>query len=522
MKIFSSEEIRAIRQFTLREKGITEHQFIEQVGETLAYEIAALVTPERRLVVFAGPDLNGAYALTAARHLARKGYNLRVYLFNVGGNKVSAECAATRDMFFEEHGPSLLTEVSGLQFSMPDLGGDVTVIDGLFGTERVKPISGGYMAIIRYINEMGPQVISLEVPSGLLVDSVDSMINRNIIHANLTLALGVPRVAFFLKENAELFGKWKIVPIDYSKTALERAPWRYRLIEKADMHHLIAPRDPFASKADCGDAAIFAGSYGMLGAAVLAAQGALRGGAGKVTVHAPRCGFYVLQSAVPCAMYENDQGDLAITDIELTRNFNAVAIGPGIGTADVTINALDAFLKLANANSRPLILDADALNCISIRPSMLNHIPVMSILTPHAGEFDRLFGKQPSTYARLLRAIDVARQRHIIIVLKGRFTAIVRPDGKVYFNPTGTAALATPGSGDVLTGLLAAFIAQGMRPEFAALAGPYIHGLAGEMASENHGVFGVTALDVAENIGRAIDSVFADCDTNDNNISPQY
>ncbi|MDE6300112.1 MAG: NAD(P)H-hydrate dehydratase [Muribaculaceae bacterium] len=522
MKIFSSDEIRAIKQFTLREQGINERQFIENVGETLAYEIAALVAPERRLVVFAGPDLNGAYALTAARHLVRKGYKPTVYLFNVGGNKLSPDCGATKDMFVEEHGASLLTEISGLQFSMPDLGGDVTVVDGIFGTERIKPISGGYMSIIQYINEMKPQVISIEVPSGLLVDSVDGMINRNIIHADLTLALGVPRVAFFIKENAELFGKWKIVPVEYSKTALDRAPWKFRLIERSDMRHLISPRDPFATKADCGHAVIFAGSYGMLGAAVLAANGALRGGVGKVTVHAPRCGFYVLQTSVPCAMFESDQGDIAITDIELTRNYNSVALGPGIGTADATIDALDAFLKLANANSRPLILDADALNCISIRPSMLNHIPVMSILTPHAGEFDRLFGKQPSTYARLLRAIDVARQRHIIIILKGRFTAIVRPDGKVYFNPSGSAALATPGSGDVLTGLLAAFLAQGMLPEFAALAAPYIHGLAGEMAAECRGMFGVTAMDVADNLGRAIDTVFSDTDSQFITHSPQY
>lgn len=514
MKIFSSDEIRAIRQFTLREAGITERQFIEKTGETLAYEIAALVSRDRRMVVFAGPDLNGAYALTAARYLGRMGFQPQVYLFNVGGNKISPDCAATRDMFVEELGATLLTEVSGLQFSMPDLGGDVTVIDGIFGSERVKPISGGYMAIIRYINEMHPQVISIEVPSGLLVDSVDSMINRNIIHADLTLALGVPRVVFFLKENAELFGKWKIVPIDYSPTALSRAPWKFRLIEKSDMKHLIPPRDPFASKADCGDAVIYAGSYGMLGAAVLAARGALRGGVGKLTVHAPRCGFYVLQSAEPCAMYENDADDFAISEIILSRDYAAVGIGPGIGTADITIDALDSFLKLANANSRPLVLDADALNCISIRPSMLNHIPVMSILTPHAGEFDRLFGKQPSSYARLLRAIDVAQQRHIFIILKGRFTAIVRPDGKVYFNPSGSAALATPGSGDVLTGLLVAFLAQGLRPEFAALAAPYIHGLAGEMAAEKYGTFGVTANDVAENIGRAIDTVFNDDPTN--------
>ena len=508
MKIFSSEEIEAIRRFTLKEQGITARQFIELVGESLAIEIISSLVPGHRLVVFAGPDLNGAYALATARHLAIQGFHTEIYLFNINGNRATAECVAARDRMREEYGDDALTEVTGLQFSMPDLIGDVTVIDGIFGTERTTPLSGGYQSIVRYINEMKPRVVSIDVPSGLLVDSVDGLINRNIIHASITLAIGMPRVAFFMKENSELLGKWKVVPVDYSTTALERAPWRYRLIEKNDIRQLVQPRDPFASKADCGNAMIFAGSYGMLGAAQLCAMGALRGGAGKVTVHAPRCGFYVMQTSVPCAMFECDRGDLAISEIELTRDYKAVAIGPGIGTADATIEALHSFLRIANANSRPLILDADALNCMSIRPAMLDHVPVMSILTPHAGEFDRLFGRQPSSYARLLKAIEVAHQRHIIIILKGRFTAIVRPDGKVYFNPTGSPALATGGSGDVLTGLIAALLAQGMRTEFAAIVAPYIHGLAGEIAAEKHGVYSVTATDVADCIGAAFKRLF--------------
>lgn len=506
MKIFSSDEIDAIRRYTLKEQGIANRQFIDLVGESLAVEIISNLMPGHRLVVFAGPELNGAYVLCTARHLALQGFKPEVYLFNIN-NRATPDCIAARDMLIDECGTDMLTEVTGLQFSMPDLQSAVTVIDGLFGTERTAPLSGGYQSIVRYINEMGPRVVSIDVPSGMLVESVDGLINRNIIHASLTLVIGVPRVVFFLKETAELLGQWKVVPVDYSPDAMERAPWHYRMIERSDVKQLIQPRSTFASKADCGDAMLFAGSYGMLGAAQLCAQGALRGGAGKVTVHGPRCAFYPMQIAVPCALFDSDNGDVCITDFSLVRNYQAVAIGPGIGTADSTIDALHNFLRVANANSRPLILDADALNCMSIRPAMLDHIPVMSILTPHAGEFDRLFGKQPSSYARLLKAIDVARQRHVIIVLKGHYTAIVRPDGKVYFNPTGGPELATGGSGDVLTGLLAALVAQGMRMEFAAVAGPYIHGLAGEIAAQEHGVFGVTAMDVAQCIGKAFNKI---------------
>ncbi len=507
MKIFSNDEINNIRRESLRELGITERQFLENIGEAIALEIIASIIPGHRIVVFAGPELNGAYTLNASRHLILQGYKPDIYLFNNGGNRLSPRCKESRDMLISAFGKDCITEVTGMQFSMPDLQDDITVIDGIFGTERTAPLSGGYQSVVRYINEMSKRIISIDVPSGLLVDSTDSLINRNIIHATITLAIGMPQVAFFMRENAELLGNWKIIPVDFTPTAISRASWKYRTIERSDAYRLLPQRDKFESKSDAGEAIIFAGSYGMLGAAVLATKGALRGGCGKVTIHAPRCGFFVMQNATPCALFDVDAGDAAISSIELKRDYKAVAIGPGIGTADCTIDALDSFLKIANANSRPLVLDADALNCLSIRPAMLNHIPVMSILTPHAGEFDRLFGKQPSSYARLLRAIEIAKNRRIIIILKGRYTAIVRPDGKVYINPTGTPALATGGTGDVLTGLLVSFIARGMLPELAAIAAPYVHGLSGELAAQIHGTYGVTASDVADHIGKAIKSI---------------
>ena len=151
-----------------------------------------------------------------------------------------------------------------------------------------------------------------------------------------------------------------------------------------------------------------------------------------------------------------------------------------------------------------MVLDADALNCMAVRPSMLNTIPVLSIITPHAGEFDRLFGPQPSAEARLRKAIEMAKYYNILIILKGHYTAIVRPDGKVYFNSSGTPAMATAGSGDVLTGVLLAMLAQGYPAELASLIAVYIHGVAGELAAADHGDYGVIASDIVENIGRAI------------------
>ena len=176
-------------------------------------------------------------------------------------------------------------------------------------------------------------------------------------------------------------------------------------------------------------------------------------------------------------------------------------MGPGIGTREKTIDALEALLKNCKT---PLLLDADALNCIARRPALLTMLPQNTILTPHIGEFDRLFGEHNSSEERLQKAIEMARHYNVIIVLKGHFTAIVRPTGKVYFNSTGNPGMATGGAGDVLTGVIAACLAQGYRPEHAATMGVYIHGLAGDLAAQEYGEVGMTASDISDYVGRAI------------------
>ena len=200
-------------------------------------------------------------------------------------------------------------------------------------------------------------------------------------------------------------------------------------------------------------------------------------------------------------MFEPDRNEHFITDMRIHHDHQAIAVGPGIGTNGQTIDALEALLK---SGVSPLVLDADALNCISKRPSLLSLLPAKTIITPHIGEFDRLFGEQRSSEDRLKTAIEMARQYGIIIVLKGHYTATVRPTGRVYINPTGNPRMATAGAGDVLTGIIAAFLAQGYKPEHAATIGVFVHGLAGDIAAEKIGEFGMTAGDIAAYAGRAI------------------
>lgn len=507
MKLFSQNDIQEIEQLTLAEQCMTAGQLIAAIGEDIAMEISADHDPTTPIVIFAGPDRCGAYALAAGAKLYEKGYRPYAFLFNIGGNRLTAECAKFKQEFLNCSGEPSLTEFTGIRLSMPELDKGMVIIDGLFGSDISGPLSRGYQMLVEGINESGAKIYAIDSPSGLPGDPMSGLINSKIIHADVTLTPIHPKLSFFIDENIELVGRWKVVGPRPSQASISRKRGVHYLIESQNVARRLAPRQPNTSKRDYGSAIIFAGSYGMMGAAVLATRAAGRAGCGKVTCHAPACGFQIMQTSVPCALFEADSNENFIGDIEITRDYNAVAIGPGIGTADSTIEALETFLKISSANNRPVVLDADALNCIAIRPTMLDYLPILSILTPHNGEFDRIFGQQPSSSARLAKAIEVAKTYKIIIILKGYYTAIVRPDCMVYYNSSGTPALATAGSGDVLTGILAGLIAQDLKPEAAAVVGVYIHGVAGRIAEEQHGSYGVTAEDVAENVGRAIKEI---------------
>ncbi|MDE6033382.1 MAG: NAD(P)H-hydrate dehydratase [Muribaculaceae bacterium] len=499
MKIITTDQIKKIDRATVENEGITSLQLIERVAESVAAEVVSLLSAQSRIAIFAGPGNNGADALATARILYQQGLQPEVFLFNIGGDKLNAECRICRDLLLEAAPDAIFTEVIK-QFNRPHLSPNHIVIDGLFGTGLREALSGGFRELVKYIDDSRAFVISIDIPSGLFGDWNPNAIHRNMMHADLTLAVQFPHLSFFMAENDEVVGRWKVMDIGLSSSEIRKTTAPFYLVERNDVRRLLRQRPDFCSKDDFGSALLVAGSYGMMGAAVLAARGALRAGVGKVTVYSPRCGYEILQSSTPEAMFVASNSEIHISSIRLPHSYSTVGIGPGIGTADATVDALEQFLTGRN---EPVIIDADALNCIAKRQSLLHRLPPQSVLTPHAGEFDRIFGQQPNSEARLVKAIEMARYHNVLIVLKGRYTTIVRPDGRLYFNSSGNPAMATPGSGDVLTGVITALMAQGYRPEVAALCGVYIHGVAGDLAAETQGQYGVTAGDIAANIGRA-------------------
>ena len=505
MNIYTTEQLRALRRAAIEEEAVSSSELIHRFADGVAAEILSQCPTPRQTVVYAGQGGNGATALLVARHMIEAGYQVHVVLFNFNGNSLSRDCNAAYRELLSTDIPFGLTEIRD-RADLPGHRPDMLIIDGIFGLGLNNPLSGGYKSLARNISECGAMVVSIDVPSGLFPDWNSRVISRDVIHATLTLAPQFPHLSFFLSDNEELVGRWKTIDLGISERGVDPSTLKYFLVKREDVKAVLRHRDLFSSKADYGNALLIAGSYGMMGAAVMAARAAIRSGVGKLTVHSARFGFTVMQSSVPEALFSPDPDDILVSDMTLRFAYNAIGVGPGLGLNDATRGAFDTLVKTVK---RPMVIDADALNILARNPMLLDHLYPGTVLTPHAGEFDRLFGAQASAESRLLTAIEMARKYQIIIVLKGHYTSTVRPDGKVFFNSTGSPAMATAGSGDALTGIITSLMAQGYKPEAAAVAGVYIHGLAGDIAAETQGEYGVSGLDIAEAAGRAIKSIMS-------------
>ena len=266
-------------------------------------------------------------------------------------------------------------------------------------------------------------------------------------------------------------------------------------VDDAVVAGLFHKRGKFSHKGTYGHALISAGSYGKMGAAILSVGAALKSGAGLVSAHIARCGYTIMQTANPEAMVEADLSENELTELTGFNKFSAIGIGPGIGQSEKTANFLETLLR---GYGKPIVLDADALNIISGLNYLKEHIPVGSILTPHPGEFKRMVGDWCDDMVKIQRQLDFSTQHQVVVVLKGANTSISTPEGKVYYNSTGNPGMAKGGSGDVLTGIITALLAQGYSSVDAAIIGVFIHGRAGDIADEVLGQTGMTARDIIQ------------------------
>ena len=494
MKIFNSTQIHELDKYTIDHEPISSIDLMERAATAITQAITDTWTTFTPMVVFAGPGNNGGDALAVARMLADKGYTVSVYLFNIKGT-LSDDCAENKRRAMENKRITNFIEVIH-EFDPPQLTTGTVVVDGLFGTGLDKPLDKGFASLVKYINQSPCKVVSIDMPSGLMSESNTYNSHNHIIKADLTLTLQTKKLSFLLADCQQYIGRLRVLDIRLSKEYMRKTETMYSMLEEEEVRSMLQPRGDFVHKGDMGHALLIAGSYGMAGAAVLATRACLRSGVGKVTVHTPGRNCSIMQTAVPEAVLSIDVEDTYFSDAISADEYNALGIGSGLGQLEGTAIALIAQLRRTQA---PIVADADALNILGSHRAWMQQLPRDIIMTPHPKEFDRLSGvRSIDDYDRLSKSRDMAIKLHCYVLLKGHFSALCMPDGKVVFNSTGNSGMATAGSGDVLTGIITALLARGYNQRTACMIGMYIHGLAGDLAARIKGKESLVASDIID------------------------
>jgi NAD(P)H-hydrate epimerase len=319
------------------------------------------------------------------------------------------------------------------------------------------------------------------------------------------LTFSPPKLPFFFPENDQYVGDWRLLTIGIMKEFINKTDTKNYFLEKDDCQKILKPRKRYSHKGNYGHVLLICGSTGKMGAAVLSAKACVRSGPGLVTSHIPRSGNIILQSTVPEAMLSLDPDDHVFSKGPELTPYTSIAVGPGIGTARMTQQAL----KLLIQNSGlPLIIDADAINILGENKTWISFIPKGSIYTPHPKELERLDGKSKDDYERNQKQRDFSVKHGVYVVLKGAHTAITTPEGNCFFNPTGNPGMATGGSGDVLTGIIAGLKAQGYTSLESCLLGVYLHGLAGDLAAVEKGLESLIATDIIDHLGKSFQTLY--------------
>lgn len=494
MKIFTSSQIRDLDKYTIESENISSLDLMERAAEVLFNRIRTMSGSDQPYVVFAGPGNNGGDGLAVARMLRKNGYNVKAYLFNVKGS-LSPDCLANRDRLVKKY-EDVLVEVRQ-EFDPPQLTSNTIVIDALFGSGINKPLTGGFAAVVKYINQSGAKVVSIDMPSGLMTEENTYNVRANIIKADVTLTLGMKKLCMMFADNQVNLGRVEVLDIGLSEEYIANAVTRFSVVEEHHVEKMLRERSDFAHKGSMGHALLVAGSYGMAGAAVLSAKACLRSGVGKVTVHTPRRNNDILQISIPEAIIHHDIDENIVTQPVESSAYNAIGIGPGMGTDEHT--AVVVMTQLRSAEKIPAVVDADALNILANHRSWYMQLPEGLIFTPHPKEMDRLSDTPAiDDYDRLMKACELAQRLHAYVLLKGHYSALCMPDGQVVFNSSGNSGMATAGSGDVLTGIITALLARGYSRRDAAIVGMFLHGKAGDFAAVAYGKESMVAGDIID------------------------
>jgi hydroxyethylthiazole kinase-like uncharacterized protein yjeF len=510
MKLVTVDQMRNLDAAAIRDFGISGLILMENAGRAVADTIVHFLggVVSRRILIFSGKGNNGGDGFVVARHLANRGADVKVFLISPkeeiqGDALVNLEILEKSGISISALGPRDIQKVK-ISLLYADLA-----VDAIYGTGFKGKVTGIASRVIEAINSSGKPVVSVDLPSGLEADT--GRVEGPCIRASLTCTLGLPKLGFFLYPGVEYCGDIRVMDISLPTALTTGETLFYNLIDEELCRPMFGSRPKDSHKGTFGQVLVAGGSPGMTGAVALAAEAALKSGAGLVKACVPASLNPVLENklteviTVPLPESENQLlgTDAAGVLVEKAGKDGVIAVGPGLSIGEAVENFVGELFAKAQS---PLVVDADGLNAAAGNPDVFLELNVPAVITPHPGEMARLMGITSSEVQqdRIGVAGEFAARYGLVVVLKGAGTIVAAPGGKIFINSTGNPGMATAGSGDVLTGLIASFMAQGFSPVQAAVAGVYIHGAAGDAVAVSVGERGMVAGDLLRGVPKTI------------------
>ncbi len=490
MKVFSSQQIRQADAYTIEHEPISSINLMERASKSFVDLFLSLIKKKIPITIIAGTGNNGGDALAIARILHDNDYPIQLFLLQAA--KFSDDYLINLKRL-----PRSIKKTK-IEQEVPEFFPGTIIIDGLFGSGLNREVTGIAAEVIQKINSSKSEVFAIDIPSGMLSDGPSF---GSVVQADYTITFQAPKLGFLMPENEKYVGQWKVAEIGLDEKYLSSLSTPYHLSTEPEIDQFFPKRKRFSHKGEFGHALIAGGSLGKMGAVILACKSALRTGAGLVSARVPGHGNEIIQSAFPEAMSIPDKNINHLEHPIDASLFKSIGIGPGMGVEAPTVQFMKKMLENTN---QLLVLDADALNILSENRELFHLISKRAILTPHPGEFKRLFGSTNNDFERLALLRSSAIKYQVVIVLKGAFSAIAGPDGVVYFNTTGNSGMSTAGSGDVLTGIITALLALGIPLLESARLGVYLHGKSGDFAKIEKGEWSMIAGDLIEYLPLAI------------------
>jgi ADP-dependent NAD(P)H-hydrate dehydratase / NAD(P)H-hydrate epimerase len=514
MKILNKEQIYQADKYTIDIQDITSGELMERAGYGIYEWIDNfLVNFHVPIHIFCGVGNNGGDGLVAARYLIESGYDVHTYIVNFS-NKRSKDFLSNLEQYanITDVSPVFISDESDFPELMP---GDF-VIDAIFGIGLSKPVPDWLQNLFTHINFSKTVVIAIDMPSGLPTDKAPDK-KSEVVKAQFTLGMGVPKLAYLLPETAQYVGEFQIIDIGLQMDFLDTTESEIKVLGILDILKLFKLRMKHDHKGTYGHSLIIGGSYGKIGSVILASRAVLRAGGGLVTAFIPKCGYQILQTALPEAMVITDTNDSILTDLSFEIQPTVIGIGIGMGTDTQTVSA---FKRLLKAYKSPMVIDADGLNILANHPKLMDLMPQNSVLTPHIGELKRLIGVWKDDYHKLEKVKDFCKKYKVILVVKGP-NSMITDGSDIVFNNTGNNGMATAGSGDVLTGVITGLISQGYEPWSAAIFGVHLHGKSADLLVENS-THSLIASDIIDNLQGAFDDIMEEAVMDDDPLEEDF